>query len=354
MVSVICQALLDAHPNITLGVSLDGSCLYSNSRGIEILGGGEDKAGKIDFCHIWNRDPDQVTELLRRCGASSSWHPVTLVLKHGPHSGMRIPLRGRGLMTDGDQEIFVMLVQDEGTHVAFEEHRRFVKALNAELAELRRIESQLEKALKNESRLRRELVHRVKNNLSQLSSMINLRARNTDKVDVQTALGEVSQRLRTIALVHEVLDSKNEIDVVNADELIEKLCHLLENSICPPSISIQRVLTPVKLYVEDATPLCLLLNELITNSIKHGFPGMKEGKINVTLRYNGVNKLEVNVADDGVGFDAAAVKGATGNAIIKALVEQLHGDLSVTSDDGVDWRMIFSPSQFPEDNPERS
>ena len=98
---------------------------------------------------------------------------------------------------------------------------------------------------------------------------------------------------------------------------------------------------PFRLHVSEATPMALLVNELVTNSLKHAFRGRAGGRVDIAFKRNGVDKIEVHVADDGAGYQDAQT--GHGSRIVEALTQQLHGELSVKSDQGTSWQLIFKP-----------
>ncbi len=201
----------------------------------------------------------------------------------------------------------------------------------------------LDQTFCNETRLHQELIHRVKNNLSLLGSLIRLRASAAADDDVRAALDEIQARVMSIGLVHELLDHNKQIDIVDAKDLLEKLCKQMEASICPPGVTISRDLMPFKLHVAEATPMAHLVNELVTNSLKHAFRDRTGGRVDISFRRNGVDKIEVHVAVDGAGYQDS--KSGHGSHIINALAAQLQGELSVRSEMGTSWLLIFKPME---------
>ena len=333
------KRVLDCHPSETVCVSLDGEVDYSNSSAERLFG--LDGPG-ANFGRMFQEPAERVLEVIHRCAGSSSWQPITMTLAQGRHAGLRLMLRCRGIRDVETGEVVALIVSDENRLVLFEEHRRLIAQLNGELAEQQRTRQRLDDALANETRLHGELIHRVKNNLSLLGALIRARASATDDANVRAALDDIQSRVLSIGLVHELLDRNNEIDVVDCSELLERLCDQMETSICPPGVTIRRTLTPLPLHVSEATPLALLVNELVTNSLKHAFKGRETGTVDIALKRNGVDKIEVHVADDGAGFEAA--EHGHGGRIVEALAQQLGGELSVRSDGGTAWQLIFAPS----------
>jgi two-component sensor histidine kinase len=350
-----CTLLLDNHPAEALSVAMDGSVLYANRRARALLGSAdvfEIQLDDINFYTLWAEPSEKVRDMLARCAGSSAWQPFSLEVEDGAHAGLRVALRARGVRKYADASVRALIVSDDGRIEPFREHRRLIRRLNGELADLRRMEDRLKRTLANEEKLHAELVHRVKNNLSVLSALVRTRAAATDDPAVKEALNEIGTRIGAVAIVHDILDRKKQIDIVDAEELVDTLCGQLEASICPPGVTIGRELVSYPLHIEDATPLCLLINELITNSLKHAFKGNNRGRVDVALRRNGVDKIEIHVADDGDGFDEQGVNGGSGSRIVRALAMQLRGELTIRSDHGTSWQLIFPPLSHEQDTSE--
>lgn len=338
---------LDAHPNESLCLDLDGTVRFANRSANSMLVQSGSSVGS-NFFDLFEESADSLREKILSCAGSNAWQPISVTLSSGSYDGMRVALRCRGLRVAESGKLLALVTADESRKPLFHQHRDLIRRLNAELAEQRDMRIKLDAALENETRLHQELIHRVKNNLMLLTSLIRARGAGTDDPAVKSALSDIQARVQSIGLVHQLLDQKKQIDVVDAEDLLEQLSQQMETSICPPGVTIRRELTPYKLHVSDATPLALLVNELVTNALKHAFEGRDKGQVEIALRRNGVDKIEVHVADDGAGYEAA--EGGHGSRIVEALASQLQGELSVKSDTGTSWQLIFAPSEVGKNN----
>ena len=149
-----------------------------------------------------------------------------------------------------------------------------------------------------------EIHHRVKNNLQSISALLRLQARKTQSQEVKKELAEAQRRVQTIAMVHEGL-SQTADEMVDFDKVISKL---LKMSVDLATMSDQRIdidfdgsfgLMPA----QDATPLSLVLTELVTNAVEHGFDGRQQGHILIRAKRTGTH-LDIAVEDDGSGIEA--------------------------------------------------
>jgi two-component sensor histidine kinase len=180
----------------------------------------------------------------------------------------------------------------------------FFKHLSINLAAMIEI-YELEKS----STLVKEIHHRVKNNLQIIASLLNLQSRRIQDDSLREAIGNSTRRIMTIALVHETLYEKN-IGLVDATTLIQTLSKLVIQQMTGTDQEVKVLIEgtpPVMLSCKQATNLALVLNELLTNALKHGIQGMANGEIRISLtEENGEVLLSVRDNGKGLpeGFDA--------------------------------------------------
>ncbi|OZG62435.1 sensor histidine kinase [Bifidobacterium lemurum] len=169
-----------------------------------------------------------------------------------------------------------------------------------DVTELRRREQELQTKDATIS----EIHHRVKNNLQSVSALLRLQARKTKSDEVKKELQEAQRRVQTIAMVHEGL-SQTADEVVDFDKVISNLLNMSVGlaTMRDQHISVNFMGKFGMMPAQDATPLSLVLTELITNSMEHGFAGRKEGTITVSVGRSGSN-LNVVVEDDGAGLES--------------------------------------------------
>ena len=138
--------------------------------------------------------------------------------------------------------------------------------------------------------LLREIHRRVKNNLQVVSSLLRLQSRHVHDQQAHEALLEGRNRVNSMALIHQYLYREEDITKISADEYIEKLATTLYKSynISDKQIKFKANIDPIKLDVDTAIPVGLILNELITNALKHAFPNKREGILEVSLLRGGI------------------------------------------------------------------
>ena len=171
-----------------------------------------------------------------------------------------------------------------------------------------------------------EMAHRTKNNLSILSSMVRLQARNGDS-SVAAALEGTARRIQVMAEVYDQLsidDDVRQVDMRNfLSEIVEKVFHTLAAT---GPVTFKVICDKIYLPSQQALALGIIANELVTNSLKYAFPGERSGTI--VVQFSAVNGIELTVSDNGVGLLGNQRPRGLGSRIILLLVQQLNGVLS--------------------------
>ena len=186
------------------------------------------------------------------------------------------------------------------------------------------------RALDEKTALLKEVHHRVKNNLAVVSSLLSLKAGATDIPDCRLALAESQQRIRSIALIHEQLYSTEHLDRVDFARYAEQLVAELNvaSGADQRGIAVTVDSEPIDLEVDRAVPCALIMHELVSNSLKHAFPGDRRGTVRIGFRTAGPGWLELEIADDGVGcFEHESGADGLGLRIVQILVRQLDGSI---------------------------
>jgi PAS domain S-box-containing protein len=206
--------------------------------------------------------------------------------------------------------------------------------------------AELSATLREREVLLQEIHHRVKNNLQVISSLINMQVRQLDDKSSRDALEECQTRVQAIALIHEKLYQSKDYSRVPFSEYAKSLAQsiFVATGISPASVSLQLAMEEVSLGVDKAIPCGLILNELITNALKHAFPSPQKGTVTVALRRNPANCILFSVSDDGVGisetFDLRE-SSSLGLALVHTLVEQLDGKIEIFHDFGTTFLVTF-------------
>ena len=195
----------------------------------------------------------------------------------------------------------------------------------------------------------REIHHRVKNNLQTISSLLRLQSRRLSSAEAKAAVNESVRRIRTIALVHETL-SREAGDDVAFSEIVRPLLRLAEEGLQSPDRPVRFTVAGDggKLPATIATPLSVVLTELLQNAVDHGFPeGSAGGTVHVQLRHD-TNSLHVQVVDNGLGLEPDfSLDNATGLGlvIVRTLVTtELAGAIAMRAATADELRMANLPA----------
>lgn len=194
--------------------------------------------------------------------------------------------------------------------------------------------------------LNREIHHRVKNNLQVISSLLDLQSQTMEDSKTAEKFQEGSQRVQSMAFIHQNLYQGENIDSIDIQEYVRMLTDNLMQSYNADTnrIHLSTHVEPIKLHSDSVIPIGMIINELVVNSLKYAFPGMASGEIQVVLKKAG-EKILLQVKDNGVGMppdiDIAAVH-SFGYKIIKAFTQKLKANLTINNHHGTDVQLLIS------------
>ena len=209
-------------------------------------------------------------------------------------------------------------------------------------------ESHLKQLLKEKEALLIEVHHRVKNNLQVISSLLRLEHGRAEGPPTRAVLADMTSRIRAMALLHETLYKNGEFSGVNLAQYIGDVAkYCLAGQGKPRPVELSLTLEPIHVSLQHAIPFGLLTNELISNSLKHGFPNGRLGEIAISLHgLQGSTLCRLQLSDTGVGlpedFESRREK-SLGLNLVQDLASQLGGKLSVEgrANQGVDVKLDF-------------
>jgi PAS domain S-box-containing protein len=207
-------------------------------------------------------------------------------------------------------------------------------------------EDQIRISLKEKEVLLREVHHRVKNNLAVVNSLLKLQSRNAKDEFHRQMFLDAQDRIRSMALAHERLCQSDNLAHVNMDEYVASLVdHLFLSAKGIGSIvDIIKNVENVQVSLDRAVPLGFLINELISNSLRHAHPNQDRGSIELSLRTVGQDEFELTVKDDGVGIPESVdleEPQSFGLNLVKLFAQQLHGEMELIRDGGTEFRIRF-------------
>jgi two-component sensor histidine kinase len=190
-------------------------------------------------------------------------------------------------------------------------------------------QDRLTDALAARTELMREVHHRTKNNLQIVSSLLALQERRNEEPRVAAELRTARERIATLATLHQQLYAGSGVERMDSGQFLRDLVRGIARAggADARGIRIRVNAEPVPLHMDQAGPLGLIVNELVTNSLKYAFEGRANGMITVTAGRRG-DRLEVVVADDGIGLPGDGLPdGGLGGRLMAAFTRQLQGRL---------------------------
>jgi PAS domain S-box-containing protein len=264
----------------------------------------------------------------------------------------------------GDKVIGVITLQDYNKEFAFDESQlellttiasqaatalgnsNLFATLQQELEEKKEAEKRIKASLQEKELLLQEIHHRVKNNLQIMSSLLRLQSSHFKDLSIQQVFKESENRIKAMAIIHNKLYTSSNYDKVDFTDYVRTLA---QNLFLSFGADTERIRTKIEfdsifLNIDTAIPCGLIINELLSNSLKYAFPGKKKGSILITMNSNGENMV-LSVKDDGVGFkknvDINNSK-TLGLKLVYLLSHQMDGQIETSSSSkGTEFKIKF-------------
>jgi len=261
-----------------------------------------------------------------------------------PESNVDIPASMDRLRQTGSETIELVHLAKDGTPIPVEVSSHLFQvdghtlhlALVRDIRERKAAEAELRRSLAEKETLLREIHHRVKNNLQVVSSLVNLKSSTIPAFDAT----DIQNRIRAMSLVHEILYGRGALAAVRFDAYITSLAEELFDIYGKPNVRLEQELEAVEVETDRAVSLGILVNELLTNALKHAFPGERPGSVHIAVRKL-AEARELVISDDGVGLPESTPEDTLGLVLVDNLVEQINASLSVTRDGGTTYTITF-------------
>jgi len=203
---------------------------------------------------------------------------------------------------------------------------------------------------KSRSLLLRETAHGVANNFATVAALLSMRSISVDDIEARQSLDEAVEQVKVMARVHRRLRARDQDVSLDSAAYIRELCDDLEDMAHGRPIVIECEADSLPLNMHQAVLLGLILNELVTNAVKHAFPGGRAGRIRVRLEALDT-RLRLSVEDDGVGIDGSPpteMDAGQGQALLLGLAQELEGNLEIHStESGSSFRLTFPATGRP-------
>jgi PAS domain S-box-containing protein len=220
-----------------------------------------------------------------------------------------------------------------------------------DITERKKAEDRLQESLREKEVLLREIHHRVKNNMQVISSLLNLQSRRIQDAAVLEMFRESQRRIRSMALIHERLYQSSDLSRIEFSEYLRNLAtHLFHSyQVDTSRVQLKIEAEEVALNINTAIPCGLIVNELISNALKHGFPEGRAGRLDIDLRRVEGDGYTLRVADDGVGFPAGLDFRKTeslGMQIVNTLASQIDASIDLDREKGTRFTIRFQEIEY--------
>lgn len=207
-------------------------------------------------------------------------------------------------------------------------------------------EEALRASLREKEILLQEVHHRVKNNLQIICSLLDLQSQKLNDEKTLEVFQESYNRIKSMAIIHEKLYQSTSLEKINFAEYIETLTNhlLLSYKVNPELIKTHVDIETIYLNIDTAIPCGLIINELLSNSLKHAFSNQTKGLIKLEFKSHKNQKFILTVKDNGVGLPKdfnLEEKATLGLKLIKVLTQQLEGEIELNQDQGTEFKISF-------------
>ena len=228
-----------------------------------------------------------------------------------------------------------------------------MRGIVVDITERKRIEERLRASLKEKEVLIKEIHHRVKNNLAVVSSLLSLQSSQLEDETAKKMMLESQNRVRSMAILHEKLYQTDDLARIDFAEYIQSTTIELFRAyqIDPAKIDLKINVQDITLTIQLAVPCGLIVNELVSNALKHAFPpSQKEkGSISVSMKSINEKEIELSVTDNGIGIPKDIDIHKThslGLRLVTILAEdQLQGKMTITRNSGTTFHIRFNKSE---------
>lgn len=326
--------LVEHSPNFIARANLDGKLTYVNEAGLEMVGA---------------KEPDELLgrsfEVLHPESDLEKHYEVVEAVKNGTEwSGERKFLNQK--TEEISETLFnAFMIDDPETEEPLE-----LAAVATDITDQIEVEEQLRKMVREKETLLQEVHHRVKNNLQVVLGLLGLQARKLKNDEARGALENSKRRIQSMAMIHQKLYEGAQISTIDFPEYVEDLLQQILQSYQDhhhQDVTFNTHVQPAHLDPDSVISCGLIINELVTNSLKHAFDSEGDNRIDVEFFTDENMNYHLLVGDNGRGVDPDTFKDSNslGMRLVRNLAEnQLHGEIKYSQVDGLEVEIVFPPA----------
>ncbi len=246
-------------------------------------------------------------------------HKITAFMKHDDYSSLDTPLS-----------------LDRRIH-----HNDEVAYLSVSLNDMR---NRISNHIDEKELLMNEVHHRIKNNMATIQSLLSLQAEKASNREAVDILHDAMRRLKSMSFLYDKLYRTGNVSDLSVKEYLSPLVDEIINQFFDRTVSVKKEIGDLILDTKTLSPLGIIINELITNSIKHAFTKETNPTIMISVKRTDERSVEFVYHDNGIGIPESVISGETaglGLTLIKALTNQIDGGLAIESNHGTQFRIVF-------------
>lgn len=328
------RTLFESDPDYTILMDLNGYLLDVNPAALDITGLNREELVGKHFSRL-NIFPEDVKKY-------NIEHFTNLI-----YEDKKISFISRIYDYKGD----ICWIEVKKTIVKKNDQINYILLICSDITERKRDEDRIKASLKEKELLLKEIHHRVKNNMQIISSLISLQKQYVDEV-TYNVLTDSQNRINSMAMIHEKLYQPTNLNRINISDYIKNLVYDLSITLASPWNIVKPTfdIDDISLNIETAAPCGLIINELVSNSIKYAFPPETEGKIYMSLKKSNQG-CELIISDNGIGIpediDYKNTK-SLGLQLVNNLVSQLNGEIKLERKEGTTFKITFKELKYKE------
>lgn len=270
---------------------------------------------------------------------------IAIIISRSISRPLREMVNTTKAITAGDLSQSISSGSSDEVGILADSFNNMIQRLSQSLTSLKENEKQLKASLAEKELLLKEIHHRVKNNLQVISSLLKLESAITKDSQVMAILKQTQERVRAIGIIHEILYKSDNFSLISTVDYIRRLTTYLFSSygVESKTIALKTDIEDMLIDLNRGIPCGLIINELISNSLKYAFPQGKKGEITVSFHYID-DKYILVISDNGVGLPKKLnpqQSQTLGLTIVNTLVKQLEGTIEFNAQAGTTFKIIF-------------